>query len=49
MTDLLSNLYIHVLAWLEAPYSVTIPALSRYHLFVAFGFPLQALVSSFTV
>ena len=40
MINLLSHLYIHVLAWLEAPYSVTILALSRHHVFVASGLPL---------
>ena len=32
-------LYVHVPAWLEAPYSITVSALSRRSLFVAFGFP----------
>lgn len=40
MTDLPSNLYVHVLAWLEAPYTATVSELSRRNLFVAFGLPL---------
>ena len=40
MTDLFSVLYVHFPAWHDALYSITISALSRHSLFVAFGLPL---------
>ena len=39
MTDLLSYLYVHVPAWVKAPYSVTVYALSCRNLFVVCGSP----------
>ena len=47
MTDLLSVLYVHFLAWHEAPYSITVSALSRHTSFMAFGLPLL-IPASFT-
>ena len=42
MTDLPPVLYVHVHipAWPETPYSITVSAFSRRNLLVAFGLPL---------
>lgn len=40
MIDLPPFLYIHAHAWPEAPYFITVSALSRRNLLAAFGLPL---------